>query len=166
MADLNLPELVSLNDFGGDWEAYYEYTYECFQEDFVNNPLKMFQGKRINLKRHPLTDDKEATFYHLTHEGKDEQNREPDLSRMERLRWVKHMMANADNDELKVWRNRRGNDENIIIYHENEGYVVVLADRGDYVLPWTAYPVQYASRRRKLLAEYEAYIKAEAAKKT
>ncbi|MNL36496.1 hypothetical protein D3C87_1585790 [compost metagenome] len=159
-----MPGLITLNDFGGDFSAWYEHIYDCFCEDFLRNPLAEFQGKRMGLKRHPLTDDKEATFYHITHEGQDEQNREPNMRRMERILWVKHLIRNADHASLMVWRNKRKNDENILIYHPKEGYLIVLADRGNYILPWTAYLVEYEWKRKKLEAEYQAYKKAEAAK--
>jgi hypothetical protein len=34
---------------------------------------------------------------------------------------------------------------------------VVLADRGTFVLPWTAYLVTESHRKRKLQKEYEDY---------
>jgi len=156
----NLPPLILLQDFGGNWNSFYDFVYQCFREDFINNTSSFFNGKRIGLKRHPLSsDNKEATFYHMTHEGHDEQNREPDIRRMERIKWPKYLMLNTHHDCLKIWRNKRGRDENILIFHEEEGYLLVLADRGDYILPWTAYLVSYPNKKQKLLKEYEAYIK-------
>ena len=61
--------------------------------------------------------------------------------------------------DLKVWENTRGNKTNVLIFHEDEGYLVVLRKAKDYILPWTAYLVAYKSRKEKLLKEYEAYIK-------
>ncbi len=163
--DFVLPDLIFLEHFGGDWLSFYDFVYLCFKEDFIKNPLKQFEGKKVGLKRHPLSsDNKEATFYHMTHEGQEEQCREPDIRRMERIRWPKYMMVNYKSDHLKVWRNKRGSNGNILIYHEEEGYLLVLADRGDYVLPWTAYTIEHRHRRQKVLKEYEAYKKAEAAK--
>jgi hypothetical protein len=165
--NFNLPNLILLGDFGGNWQNFYEFVYQCFQEDFVKNRMKNFNGKEVKLKRYPLSvDNKEATFYHMTHEGKDEQNREPDLRRMERIRWPKYLMMNSKHPKLKVWRNKRGRDENILIFEEEESYLLVLADRGDYILPWTAYMVEHSHRKRKLIKEYEEYKKAEAAKYT
>jgi hypothetical protein len=34
---------------------------------------------------------------------------------------------------------------------------VILADRGDYILPWTAYLVEQPHRQRKLRKEYDEY---------
>ena len=60
---------------------------------------------------------------------------------------------------LKVWRNRRGTRERILILHEIERYLVVLEDRKNYILPWTAYLVEDDSRLRKLLVEYQNCVK-------
>jgi len=38
---------------------------------------------------------------------------------------------------------------------EDFSYVVVLADRGTFLLPWTAYCVDREHQRRKLQKEYE-----------
>ena len=59
--------------------------------------------------------------------------------------------------------NKRGNSERILIFHEDESYLVVLEDRGKYILPWTAYLVEYENRKRKLMVEYQNYIKTKTA---
>ena len=41
----------------------------------------------------------------------------------------------------------------------HERYLVILADRGEYILPWTAYLVEQPHRQRKLQREYEEYWK-------
>ena len=69
------------------------------------------------------------------------------------------MINRSEHPVLKVWENTRGGKTNILIFHENEGYLVVLRRGKDYLLPWTAYLVEYKARKEKLLKEYEAYIK-------
>lgn len=58
---------------------------------------------------------------------------------------------------MRRWSNRRGSDTRILLALDDFSYVVVLADRGDYVLPWTAYTVERKHRREKLRKEYEEY---------
>ena len=68
-------------------------------------------------------------------------------------------MIDFSNDEdLKVWRNKRGTSERILILHLAEKYLVVLEDRKDYILPWTAYLIEDDSRLRRLLREYQHSI--------
>lgn len=153
-----------LQDYGGDFNSYYEAVYQAFRKDFILHPAT-FRGVRLGLKKHPLVGGKEATFYHMTHEGQDEQNRTPDFRRMERIGWPKPMIESSESSTLKVWKNRRGRDTRILIWHEAEDYLVVLNDRGEYILPWTAYCITNNNQKRKLQREYEEYIKAEAAQR-
>ena len=159
-----LPELIYLEDFGGNIQEYLEAVYKIFETDFIlKRPV--FEGKRLGLKKHPLVEGKAYTFYHFTHSGTDENNREPDFRRMERISFPKAMISNSRHSYLKVWRKKlSGNRNRILIYHEEEAYLVVLDDRGEFILPWTAYPIEYPNMRRRLLKEYQEYKKAEAAK--
>ncbi len=71
--------------------------------------------------------------------------------------WPSPLINKSEHKCLKVWRNKRGRHKRMLIFHEEEKYLVVLEDRGDYVLPWTAYLVSYHNQARRLLEEYEAY---------
>lgn len=153
-----LPEIITLWQYRGDIHTYMEVIYQVFVDDFVKN-RPVFEGRRLGLKKHPLIEGKEYTFYHFTHEGNNEENRRPDLRRMERIPWPAPLINNSRHKYLKVWRNQRGMHERILIFHEKEEYLVVLEDRGDYILPWTAYQVIYKNKVRRLLNEYEAYKK-------
>ena len=153
-----LPEIITLEDYRGNIQEYIEAIYQVFVHDFVHN-RPFFEGRRLGLKKHPLIEGKEYTFYHFTHEGNDEEDRIPDLRRMERMPWPAPIINNSSHKYLKVWRNQRGKHERILIFHEEEKYLVVLEDRGEYILPWTAYLVTYNNQIRRLLEEYEAYIK-------
>lgn len=155
--DLRLPSLIKFQDYRGDFSAFLEAVYDVFKNDFVyNKPI--FQGKELGLKKHPLIDGREYTFYHFTHSGKDENDRKPDIERCERIPYPKPMINNSHCNNLKVWKNKRKNKTRILIYHEKEKYLVVLEDRGSYILPWTAYIVEYNNKHRRLLQEYNAYI--------
>ncbi len=153
---LVLPDLLLLNSYAGDFEAYLNAVYRIFFVDFVDSK-PTFEGRRLGLKKHPITDGREATFYHMTHEGEDESNRTPDFRRMERIGFPRPMIDDSGHICLKVWQNKRGRDTRILIWHETEEYLVVLNDRGDYILPWTAYMVTQRHKKLKLLKEYEAY---------
>lgn len=158
-----LPPLILLSDCGGNWDDYLDTVYKVFVGDFVKSK-PLYQGRRLGLKRHPVVDGKEATFWHLISEGSVEQDRTPDIRRMERIAWPRPMIENAveraDAVVVKVWRNIRGtNDTRILLWTESEQYLVVLADRGDYILPWTAYQVTRSHQQRKLQKEYEEYWK-------
>lgn len=151
-----LPPLVLLGDYGGDWDAYLNAIYAYFKRDFVDSK-PAFEGRRLGLKRYPLTHEKEATFWHMIQEGRIEDERTPDLRRCERIRWPRPIIEHADEPAVKAWRNQRGREERVCLWFEDEDYLVVLADRGGYILPWTAYLVEQPHRKRKLQKEYEDY---------
>lgn len=158
MSDLPywLPPLVLFEEFEGNWDAYLDAIYAYFRRDFVEDQ-PTFRGRRLGLKRHPLSHGKEATFWHMIQEGASEEDRTPDLRRCERIRWPKPIIEHDTDNAVKVWRNKRGSEERVCLWLQQENYLVILADRGEYILPWTAYLVEQPHRQRKLQKEYEAY---------
>jgi hypothetical protein len=133
-----------------------------FRNDFVDNK-PLYKGERLALKIHPITNGREKTYYHLTHEGVEEDNRVPNMERMERIGFPKPIIENSENSNVLVWRNKRGTNERILILYEDENYLVVLEDRKNYLLFWTAYYIRYNNKIRRLKKEYEAYKNAETA---
>ena len=153
-----LPELIELTQFGGDFDRYMEAVYELFKRDFIDSK-PVFRGMRLGLKKYPLYQEKEATFWHMTSEGEQEVSRIPDLRRMERIQWPATMINKSEHPYLKVWENTRGAKTNILIFHDAENYLVVLRKAKDYIIPWTAYLIEHQPRKDKLIKEYEAYKK-------
>lgn len=153
-----LPPLVLFEDFQGNWDAYLEAIYAWFKQEFIDTK-PVFQGRRLGLKRHPLTYGKEATFWHMISEGKEEANRVPDFRRCERIRWPKPVIEHENDPKVKYWISVKGNEDRIHIWLVEEDYVVVLADRRGFLLPWTAFLVTRDHKRKKLMKEYESYWK-------
>ncbi len=102
---------------------------------------------------------KEATFWHIISEGEVESERLPDLRRCERIRWPCAIIEASKDGLTKCWRTNRKGEERVVLTLEDFSYVVVLADRGEYVLLWTAFCVELEHRRQKLSREYEEYMK-------
>lgn len=159
---IKLPELIFLETYGGNFQMYLEAVYLIFKNDFIMNSV-FFKGKKLGLKKMPISQGKEATFWHFISEGENEETREPDIRRMERISWPKPIISFSECSDLKVWKNKRNGKDRILIFHEAESYLVVLADRGSYILTWTAYLVTKEHRKRKLLKEYETYKNADTA---
>jgi hypothetical protein len=152
-----LPPLVLFAEFDGRWEVYLEALYAFFRADFVENKPS-FRGRRLGLKRYPLSQGKEVTFWHMISEGRIEEERVPDFRRCERIRWPRPIIENDGESALKVWQNRRHRETRICLWFEGEEYLVVLADRGKYILPWTAYMVTRPHQKKKLQREYERFL--------
>jgi hypothetical protein len=151
-----LPSLVLFEDCGGDWERYLDELHAFFKSDFVESQ-PVFRGQRLGLKRYPLSKGKEATFWHLISEGKTEDERTIDIRRCERIRWPKPAIEHEAEPVVKVWENERRGEKRICLWLEAEEYLVVLAKRNGYVLPWTAYLVVLPHEQRKCQKEYEEY---------
>ena len=159
---LVFPELIYLNDYSGNFQDYFKAVYSVFENDFIKTK-PLFEGLEVSAQRQPEVDGIHRTFYHITHEGEDEQNRNPDIRRMERIRFPKFIITNCPHSEILVWENTRGKDTRVLLFNEEQSYIVILTKRKGYFLFWTAYLVEQVHRKNKLIDEYRAYIKAKTA---
>lgn len=155
-----LPPLVLLSDCEGDWSKYLDALYSYFASDFLRT-RPHFRGQGLGLKRHPLWEGKEATFWHMISEGRDEATRQPDLRRCERIRWPRAIIENSNDPAVKVWETTRRNERRVCLWLEEEEYFVVLAERQGYLLPWTAYMVTRNHRKQKFQREFEQWKREE-----
>ena len=153
---LDLPPLIRFETYSGDWPSYCEALYSVFKKDFIYSK-PTFRGRPIRLKHMPMTNGKEATFWHFIQTGEGEKNRIPDPRRCERIGWIRPIIEHAYLTCIKVWENERGNSKRVLLWLEEEEYLVVLDNRNDYFLPWTAYMVTEPHRKKKLRDEYSAY---------
>jgi hypothetical protein len=153
-----LPPLVLLHDSGGSWDRYVEVLYAHFREDFVDRRA-CFRGIELRLKRYPLTDGKEATFWHLISKGRDEQKRIPDIERCERIRWPRPVIEHCEETVIRMWPTIRRGERRICLWLVNQDYLVVLASRNGYLMPWTAYVVRWEHTRKRLQREFEEHQK-------
>lgn len=163
MCDIDdwLPDYIEFNTYG-NWDTYLEVIHEQFLNDFIRSS-PTWPGKRFSLKRHPEYEGKSATFWHMISEGSIEVDRTPDFRRCECIAWPRPMIDRFPNqrpsetDPILWWGNTRRREQRILLALPDFSYVVIMADRGDYIMPWTAYPVERAHQQRKLEREYEDY---------
>lgn len=161
MISLNkLPQIIELQEFGGNYDSYIDAVYEIFCNDFIKNKAH-FGFHELKMKFNPIFQDRPYTFYHMTHEGEKEDERLPDLRRCERIGWAKPCIENVDAWNLRFWRQTRKNSGNrVCILLDVTGdydYFVVLEVRETYVLLWTAFVSTYSHETRKKLKEYELW---------
>jgi hypothetical protein len=152
-----LPPLVEINAHGGDWHRYLDAIYTIFESDFVHTKPNDVAGKRFALKRHPEYQDKACTFWHIISDGKTEESRIPDMTRCARIAWPRPIIDAFDSERIIYWKTERGASTRIVLSVPDFSYVVVLDERADFVLLWTAFYVDREHRRRKFGQEYEAY---------
>lgn len=156
-----LPDLIPFSRYG-NWGAFLDAIHERFLDDFVRSK-PTWPGKRFNLKRHPEYDGKSATFWHIISEGPIEDERMPDLRRCEQIAWPRAIITAFPNrkpregDRMVWWKNQRKGESRILLALTDFSYLVVMADRGSYIMLWTAYPVEKEHQRRKLRRDFEDY---------
>ena len=158
-----LPALILLEDAQGDWNTYLERIHHRFAADFIASKPS-WPGKRVGVKRHPESDGKSATFWHLISDGDVEADRLPDMRRCERIGWPRPMMDGYDGEapgstarRIVWWKESRKNEDRYLLAPDDFSYIVVVADRGDYVLPWTAFWIEHEHQRRKRERAYRAF---------
>ena len=156
----NLPQIIELTSYGGNYSSYIDAVYEIFHDDFIRHKA-YFGSHELKMKFHPIFQERAYTFYHITHEGEKEDERQPDLRRCERICWAKPCVENVERWNLKFWRQMRKKSENricILLDVENDfDYFVVLEVRENYVLLWTAFVSTRSHETQKKLKEYEEW---------
>ena len=144
---MDLPDLVR---FHGDWERYVEELYEIYMKEVVNGGLK-FGGLPVRCRRHPEARGKGFGFWHVIQEGRVEEERLPDLRRCERIRWIPWIIRYAGRDSrITWWEERRGSNTDVLLWLEEEDYLVILAKRRGYMLLKTAYCTTRPHKKRGL----------------
>lgn len=150
-----LPALALLEEYGGDWNRYLDALYAFFKRDFIDS-RPAYNGVTLALKRHPVIQNKEATFWHIISEGDSEADRVPDMRRCERIRWPRPVIEHSGDTSIKIWANERRGEKRICLWLEDAEYLVILAERKGYTLLWTAYAVEQEHSKKKLRKEYAA----------
>lgn len=158
------PEIICLEDFGGNVAAHIDAVYEAYMSEVVNARLS-FLGVRLSFKFAPATYDKGFAFWHAVQEEGEtraEDDREIDPRRCERITWPAYMIKNARHDgrgDVLWWRVKRGNRKRVVMWLEADKYALILEDRGTFWLFWTTYVVK-SGRARKFAEEHAEYWRA------
>lgn len=163
MSDCWIPNLELYDDFDGEYPEYFDFLYEIFKNDFIDSNPK-FDNKNVVIRKHPIQLGKEEAFFHVTckdfqHEG----DREPDLRRCERIRWVRAFIENYQCDSSKcpacdgvrVWEEEYKSGIRVHLLLEEERYMVVLEKRESYVLLITAFYFDYDNALERKLKKWK-----------
>lgn len=160
-----IPKQELFDDYDNDWKKYEAGLYEIFKSDFIDSHPS-FEGKQVNIRKHPMEYDKEEAFFHVTCQDylKDGE-RVPDFRRCERIRWVKAFIENYNCDKsrcpeckgVKVWSEPYKSTTRVYILLEEEKYMVVIERRDRYCLLITAFYFDKEHSLEKKLKHYEKY---------
>lgn len=149
--------------FSGDWPPYEDQVYAAFLVSFVRKGIA-FRGLQVKAQFRPETRGKGFSFWHVISAGRDNRNeddRQPDLRRCERIRWIGWAIEQAANGVagFSWWENQRGSETRVVIWAEAWDFAVVLAKRRDYFLLKTAYAGLRSHRTTTFIKERDAYYR-------
>ena len=103
---MDLPPLVL---FCGNWNRYIETIYKIYTDTILNSNIT-FKNIPVRPRYSPLEQGKEHGFWHVTSEGYIEEERQPDLRRCERIKWLEWVIRNFSGyDEISCWEEKRNN---------------------------------------------------------
>jgi hypothetical protein len=167
----NLPKIIYLQDYNGDFQQYFKAIYDIFEADFINYKPK-FGSHQIGHKRKPIQECMYGlprmpyTLYHITHadfEKKGEKDRSPDLRRCERVPWARYTIEYTVKNNLSFWEQERNGKKNricIMLDVQNDyDYFIILEVRENYILLWTTFVAQLSHEKRKKMDEYNNWKK-------
>ena len=146
-----LPALMEFGDFGGDWTRYVNEVFAIFHRDFIQTQ-PVIAGRRVMIRRDPMCEGKEWGFWHCVSEGREEEERTPDLRRCERIGWIRAVIEHCDSPEIDRWVARKNGDDRLHLWFKEE-YLVVLGVRKGYYQLITAYLTDWKHTIRKKRAE-------------
>lgn len=160
-----IPKQELFDDYENDWKKYEAALYAIFKSDFIDNH-PYFEGKQVNIRKHPMEYNKEEAFFHVTCQDylKDGE-RVPDFRRCERIRWVRSFIENYNCDAslcpecegIKVWNEPYKSTTRVHILLEEEKYMVVVERRVNYCLLVTAFYFDKDHTLEKKIKHYEKY---------
>lgn len=164
-----LPDLIRLSDYGGDWDAFLAAAYGCFAHDFIQSEPKLLD-KSVKSKRYVAYNRQDHSFWHCIEESaagaKNEENRIPKISLVERIRWPRPVIEHAVNTPgVLAWAevyHGHGTQKRVHLFVEEEDYCVVLDPRGkgedgkpNYYYLWTTFLCESDRQHDKMLRRYE-----------
>lgn len=138
--------LSKIETFDGNWKEYEKKLYKLFGKTIKSRNFKLC-GMPISYDKRRTINGKEEIFYHLiskqdpTHQD-DPSQRLPDLTRCERLGWIREIIDHIDSKEIKIMmydHTKRPRDIRTIIFVPSLNYVIILRKRDFEYILITAY---------------------------
>ena len=153
-----LPDPLALEPWNIDT---YTQIYIIFCRDFKDiNKKVYFKNERIIIFNR-LLDGKEEVFWHITDkESHPYSERYPDIRRAERINWIKPIIENYADPEIKCFDYLEGNGKTrTYIWLEKFDFVVILEKlpKGNYTII-TAFYIDYENKRRELRKKFDISI--------
>lgn len=153
-------EMAELRQFD---HTVFDYLYDFFERDFVTNETYLNQGIWINPRSDRKDEGKELDFWHLVtknqRDTRGNDDRYLDTYRAERLPWVKKIIENHNDDEIKLFYFREKNNKvRLYLWAHDQDFVVILQKLGRAeTFLVTSFYIMYSKKRRDFDKRFEDY---------
>jgi len=135
------------------------FLYDIFKNDFIENRCFLADKIYIDPKSHEKMDNKEEIFWHIITK-KQRGRRVFDFARASRIKWVKPIIENYFDLEIKIFYYFEDNRKiRLYLWAYNHDFVVILQKLGkssSYLV--TSFYIDNQKKRDKFQKKYEDYI--------
>ncbi|WP_391345774.1 hypothetical protein [Azospirillum sp. A23] len=156
-----LPDLIPNTNYNNQQE-YKDALFAFFRGDFIEN-IAHFDGTRIGIKRYPERKGEWSTFHHITTRDINKTGNEDERvfceHRSARIKYPRAIIGGHLHPEIRCWRERKKGEWRISILVEPADYIVILSERKEFNLLWTAYIIDEPHEMRKLINSYNRAVK-------
>lgn len=138
-----------------------DFLYEIFKNDFIDNNVHLNGTIYIDPKTHDKEDDKEKIFWHIiTKDNPKTKVREFDENRASRIKWIKEIIINHFNGEIKSFYHYEEKQKVIRLYlwAYNKDFIVIiqkLGNKSSYLV--TSFYIDKNYNRKIYDKRYEVY---------
>lgn len=153
-----LPQFYEYPDWN-NYAAYEKKLYSFFRAIYILR-LMNFKGTILRYRRHPIIENREELYYHLTCcDYNKEKDRMPDPERIIRIEWTRAFIENylcyntCCNSKPMYWIKKYNTCIKHKIFHND--FLIVIEERVEYYLLITGHYINEEYYRRDLKNEYE-----------
>ena len=158
---LILPEKIYFDEI--NFPELTEFLYGIFEKDFILSKTT-FLGKKVVFDNRIIDGKYPEGFWHLITrtDHKENEQRLPDLKRAKRLPWIKPIIEQYKESEIKSWHNleatNKGEAFNEVYYlwYEEGHYLVILKERKHGYFLATSFYVNDGFYREKYERKYKS----------
>lgn len=157
-----LPPIWEVNP---DINKHIDDLYNYFKTFIYTNKI-YYKTLPVGLRKYPIEQEKEESFFHLTHKTDENTNiRLPDYRRCERIKWIKPAIESnhyelCNSNCFLEYETDYKNSKRLKLLNENEKYIIILEKREGYYLLITAFYIEHKRRLNVEKRLYEQYINA------
>jgi len=139
----------------------YEVLYRVFHRDFIQNKTYLPNAIYVNPTSQGVQNGKEKIFWHIvTCKNRVTRIREYDENRAERIEWVKRMIANHNDVEVKSFYYYEDNRKiRFYLWAYNHDFLVILQKLGateSYLV--TSFYIDRIGKKEVTQRKYDEYI--------